>query len=75
LSPLKKRGKSLCVIVTGISGAGKSQVIKCLEDFGFFCVDNLPEPLLTQFADLIAQSGKAMRKVAVGVDIRERRFF
>ena len=67
--------KFLCVMVTGISGAGKSQAIKCLEDFGFFCVDNLPAPLLPKFADLMVHSGRSMRKVALGVDVREGRFF
>ncbi len=62
-------------MVTGISGAGKSQAIKCLEDFGFFCVDNLPAPLLSQFADLMLQSGVPMRKVALGIDVREGKFF
>lgn len=62
-------------MVTGISGAGKSQAIKCLEDFGFFCVDNMPAPLLPQFADLIVQSGASMKKVALGIDVREGRFF
>lgn len=65
----------LCVMVTGISGAGKSQAMKCLEDFGFFCVDNLPAPLLPGFADFIVNSGESMRKVALGVDVREGRFF
>lgn len=62
-------------MVTGMSGAGKSQTIKCLEDFGFFCVDNLPVPLLPQFADLILNSGSSMNKVALGIDVREGRFF
>lgn len=63
------------MIVTGISGAGRSQAIKCLEDFGFFCVDNLPAPFLPRFADLIVKSGKSMSKVALGIDVREGRFF
>ena len=62
-------------MVTGISGAGRSQAINCLEDFGFFCVDNLPAPLLPKFADLIVQSGKSMDKVALGIDVREGKFF
>ncbi len=62
-------------MVTGISGAGRSQAINCLEDFGFFCVDNLPAPLLPKFADLIVQSGKSMEKVALGIDLREGKFF
>lgn len=65
----------LCVLVTGISGAGKSQAIKCLEDFGFFCVDNLPAPLLPGFADLMVKSGRSMQKVALGIDVREGTFF
>lgn len=69
------KSKFLCVMVTGISGAGKSQVIKCLEDFGFFCVDNLPAPLLSQFADLILEPGSKMKKVALGIDVREGSFF
>lgn len=62
-------------MVTGISGAGKSQAIKYLEDFGFFCVDNLPAPLLPKFADLMVSSGRSMQKVALGIDVREGRFF
>lgn len=62
-------------MVTGVSGAGRSQTIKCLEDFGFFCVDNLPAPLLPKFADLMVNSGRSMQKVALGVDVREGKFF
>lgn len=62
-------------MVTGISGAGKSQAIKCLEDFGFFCVDNLPAPLLAEFADLMVHSGQSLAKVALGIDVREGKFF
>src|SRR5438477_7282148 len=69
------RSRFLCVMVTGISGAGRSQAIKCLEDFGFFCVDNLPAPLLPKFADLMVESGASMGKVALGIDVREGRFF
>lgn len=58
------------VIVTGMSGAGKSQALKILEDFGYYCVDNLPMELLVSFAKL-AGSGKAgMEKVALVVDVR-----
>lgn len=56
------------VIVTGMSGAGKSSVLKMLEDFNYFCVDNLPIPLVKKFARLIIQ-GKQER-VALGIDIR-----
>lgn len=56
-------------IITGISGAGKSQALKCFEDFGFFCVDNLPVQLIEQFAEL--SSTAAHKRVALGMDIRE----
>lgn len=62
------------LIITGISGAGKSQTIKCLEDMGFFCVDNLPVLLLTKFADLCIEVGGRLRRVALGIDIREGQF-
>ncbi len=57
------------VIVTGMSGAGKSSGMRILEDAGYFCVDNLPVSLLPTFMDLIQESDE-MEKVAVGLDIR-----
>ena len=57
-------------IVTGLSGAGKSQALKILEDLGFFCVDNLPITLLPKFADLCRESGEKFRNAALGIDIR-----
>ena len=62
------------VIVSGLSGSGKSHALRCFEDFGFFCVDNLPPPLLPKFAELCIQSIHGIRQVALGVDIRERDF-
>ncbi len=62
------------LIVTGISGAGKSQTIKCLEDMGFFCVDNLPTVLIPKFAEFCRKSGNKIIKVALGIDIREGKF-
>ena len=59
------------VVITGLSGAGKSHAIKCFEDMGFFCVDNLPTTLIPTFADLIARSSRAIDRVALGVDVRE----
>lgn len=59
------------VIITGLSGAGKSYAIKCFEDLGYFCVDNLPTTLIPTFAELCAQSSREMRKIALGVDVRE----
>lgn len=58
------------VVVTGLSGAGKSQAIRALEDLGFFCVDNLPVPLITTFADL-TQTRSDISRAAVVVDVRE----
>lgn len=58
------------VIVTGLSGAGKSQAIRALEDLGFFCVDNLPVALVPTFADLASSRG-AVTRAAVVIDVRE----
>jgi len=58
------------VVVTGMSGAGKSFAIRCLEDMGFFCVDNLPTTLMPTFADLIVRSRQSPQRVALGVDVR-----
>lgn len=58
------------LIVTGYSGAGKSTVLRALEDIGFFCVDNLPIPLLNSFFRLISQSTMMGQKVALGIDVR-----
>lgn len=58
------------VVVTGLSGAGKSQAIRALEDLGFFCVDNLPVPLIPTFADL-TQTRSDITRAAVVVDVRE----
>lgn len=59
-----------CVIVTGMSGAGKSTALKMLEDVGYFCVDNLPVPLIPKMADLLRVPGTELNKAALGVDIR-----
>lgn len=58
------------VIVTGMSGAGKTIALKILEDLGFYCVDNLPIPLMEPFADLAMRQSSAHEKVALGIDIR-----
>lgn len=58
------------VIVTGMSGAGKRTAMKILEDAGYFCVDNLPVPLIRKFTDLAFNSMGDIDKVALGVDIR-----
>lgn len=61
-------------IVTGISGAGKSQTLKSFEDMGFFCVDNLPTTLLPKFSEIVRQSEGKLNKVALGIDVREGKF-
>ena len=58
------------VIVTGMSGAGKSTVLKMLEDMGFFCVDNLPVMLIEKFAEIAHDDKLEVDNVAIGVDIR-----
>lgn len=63
------------VVVTGMSGAGKQTAMKMLEDMGFYCVDNLPVPLVPTFAELLIQPGSEIRKVAVGLDIRSDQVF
>ncbi len=63
------------MMVTGTSGSGKTQALKCLEDLGFFCVDNLPPALFQKFTEICTQPGKDVKKVALGIDIRERGFF
>ncbi len=62
------------VIVTGLSGSGKSTVLKALEDIGFFCVDNLPIMLLPKFLDLQAEASSEISKIALVMDLRERHF-
>ena len=63
------------VIVTGMSGAGKSSVLKMLEDAGYFCVDNLPIPLILTFARLTIKESVNINKVALGIDIRSGQAF
>ena len=58
------------VIVTGMSGAGRTTALKVLEDAGYFCVDNLPVPFIDKFAELTASGNSEITKVAIGIDIR-----
>jgi UPF0042 nucleotide-binding protein len=62
------------LVVTGMSGAGKSHAIRALEDLGYYCVDNLPTPLILVLADLSRREDTDNPKVAVVVDVRERGF-
>src|SRR5690606_27513422 len=63
------------VIITGISGAGKTEAMKAFEDLGYFCVDNLPPVLLPKFAEFCAQSEGRVNRIALVVDIRGGGFF
>lgn len=63
------------VVVTGMSGGGKSTVLKMLEDAGFFCVDNLPVSLVEKFVELISMPNSEVSKVALGLDVRSDQSF
>lgn len=63
------------LIITGLSGAGKSNAMKVFEDLGFFCVDNLPPQLLPKFAELCVQSEGRVRRAALAIDVRGGEFF
>ena len=67
--------KPRLVIITGMSGAGKTQVMRFMEDLGYFCVDNLPPALIPKFAELCEQSAGRVTKIALVVDIRGGEFF
>lgn len=63
------------VVVTGMSGGGKSTALKMLEDVGFYCVDNLPVSLVEKFAELVSMPGSEVGKVALGLDVRSDQSF
>ena len=63
------------VIVTGLSGAGKTQAIDCLEDMGYYCIDNMPPALIKNFIDLALSGTKQVTKAAFVVDVRGGLFF
>ncbi len=63
------------VVVTGMSGGGKSTVLKMLEDSGFYCVDNLPVSLIEKLVELIATPNSEISKVALGLDVRADQSF
>jgi UPF0042 nucleotide-binding protein len=70
-----RRGGVELVIITGLSGAGKSEAIRAFEDLGFFCVDNLPPTLVPKFAELCAHSDGKISRAAVVIDVRGGAFF
>ncbi len=63
------------IIVTGMSGAGKSQAVKALEDIGYYCVDNMPPMLIQKFVELCSQSAEDIRRVALVMDVRSGKMF
>ncbi len=63
------------VVVSGLSGSGKSTAIRVLEDLGYYCIDNLPVILVPRFLELCTSSLERITRVALGIDIRERQFF
>jgi len=62
-------------IITGLSGAGKSEAIRCFEDMGYFCIDNLPPNLIIKMAELCSLPGSKINKVALVIDVRGGEFF
>ena len=70
---MEQRGVHV-VVVTGLSGTGKSTAIKAFEDLNYFCIDNLPVPLLPDFLALCERDMPDLSRIALGIDIRERKF-
>jgi RNase adapter protein RapZ len=68
------RTKKQFIIVTGLSGAGKSHAIRALEDLGYFCVDNLPTMLIPTLAEMTMREDAGIEKVAIVIDVREGGF-
>src|SRR5579862_9932866 len=69
-----RKGGQPFIVLTGLSGSGKSQAIRALEDLGYFCVDNLPTTLIPTLAKLSLRAGGEIDKVAIVVDVREGGF-
>ncbi len=63
------------LIITGLSGAGKTHALRALEDLGYFCIDNLPPALLAKFAELYMEDKTHIKRVALGIDVRGGDFF
>jgi len=70
----RRRGTRRFVVLTGLSGSGKTHAIRALEDLGYFCVDNLPTLLISTLAELAARDDAGLDKVAIVVDVREGEF-
>jgi UPF0042 nucleotide-binding protein len=65
--------KPAIVIITGLSGSGKTVALRALEDSGFFCVDNLPIVLIDSFASIVSKN-REIKRIGIGIDIREKGF-
>ena len=63
------------IVITGMSGSGKSTAVRALEDEGYYCIDNLPVRLFKRFVDLIGKSGESFKGIVLVADIRGREFF
>ena len=72
---MRSQARLNLVIISGLSGSGKTYALKAFEDAGYFCIDNLPPALLPTFVDLCNQPQSEIANVALGIDIRERAFF
>ena len=72
--PAPRTRSARFVVLTGLSGAGKSQAMRALEDLGYFCIDNLPTTLIPRLADLTLAARRGIAKTAVVVDVRDRLF-
>src|SRR5690242_11314975 len=70
----RRRSGQPFIILTGLSGSGKTQAIRALEDLGYFCIDNLPTQLIPTMAELALRADSAIDKVAIVIDVREREF-
>ena len=62
------------IVITGMSGSGKSTAVRALEDEGYYCIDNLPVRLFKRFVDLIEKSGETFKGIVLAADIRGREF-
>lgn len=63
------------VIITGMSGAGKTSAVKALEDIGYYCIDNLPPKLLSKFVEISSKAGESLTHIAVVTDVRSKTMF
>ncbi|HOL51143.1 MAG TPA: RNase adapter RapZ, partial [Bacillota bacterium] len=64
-----------CIVITGLSGAGKSEAARAFEDLGYFCIDNLPVMLIPKLAELLSETSGRIDKVALVIDVRGQDVF